>query len=47
MMEQPTAFFSSKTQNAVPHWAFELNSAPAAAEILNLKGHILISVRMW
>jgi hypothetical protein len=29
--------FSSERQNAVPHWAFELNSAPAAAETWDLK----------
>jgi hypothetical protein len=39
--------FSSKTQNAVPQWAFELNSATAAAETGDLKGQILRSVRMW
>jgi hypothetical protein len=34
-------------QNAVPHWAFELNSATAAAETGDLKGQILRPGRMW
>jgi len=34
-------------QNAVLHWAFELNSAAAAAETWDLKGQILRSGRMW
>jgi len=31
----------------VPHWAFELNSAPAVAETKDLKGQILRYARMW
>jgi hypothetical protein len=34
-------------QNAVLHWAFELNSAAAVAETWDLKGQILRSGRMW
>jgi hypothetical protein len=34
-------------QYAVLHWAFELNSAAAAAETWDLKGPILRSGRMW
>jgi hypothetical protein len=34
-------------QNAVLCWAFELNSATAAAETGDLKGQILRSGRMW
>ena len=29
--------FPSETQNAVPHWAFELNSATAVRETWDLK----------
>jgi hypothetical protein len=39
--------FTSKTQNAELNWAFELNSAAAAAETWDLKGHILRCGRMW
>jgi hypothetical protein len=39
--------FSSERQNAVPNWAVELNSAPAAAETWDLKGPILRSGGMW
>ena len=39
--------FQAKRQNAVLYWAFELNSDTAAAETWDLKGHILISGRMW
>ena len=31
----------------MPHWAFELNSAPAVAETKDLKGQILRYARMW
>jgi hypothetical protein len=31
----------------VLHWAFELNSAAAAAETWDLKGQILRSGRIW
>jgi hypothetical protein len=33
--------FTSKKQNAVPNWAFELNSAAAVAETCDLKSPIL------
>jgi len=36
-----------KEKNALPLWAFELNSGPAAAKTWDLKEQILISVRMW
>jgi len=41
--------FTSKKQNAVMHWAFELNraAAAAAAETWDLKGQTLRSGRMW
>ena len=39
--------FPSETQNAVPHWAFELTSATAVRETWDLKGRILRSGRIW
>jgi hypothetical protein len=32
---------SSKRENIVPHWPFKLNGGPAAAEVWDLKGHML------
>jgi len=47
MMFNLNHFHVKQKKNTLPLWAFQLNSATAAAETWDLKGQILRPGRMW